>query len=219
MNQDALKQAVAEAAVSELPDDACIGVGTGSTVNHFITALSAARVRIRGAVASSEATAQRLHAAGIAVLDLNDLTDLPVYVDGADEIDFELAMIKGGGGALTREKIVAAVAQRFICIADASKRVPKLGRFPLPIEVIPMARAHIAREIARLGGEARLRTGFLTDNGNEILDVRGLEIGDARALESELNQIVGVVTNGLFARRPADLLLLGTEGGVQAFRR
>jgi ribose 5-phosphate isomerase A len=219
MTQDELKQAAAAAAVTELPDDAFIGVGTGSTANHFIDALRARKTRIRGAVASSEATAQRLRAAGIDVLDLNAVEDLPVYVDGADEIDFDLAMIKGGGGALTREKIVAAVARRFICIADESKRVPKLGRFPLPIEVIPMARAHVARAVERLGGKARPRDGFVTDNGNAILDVHGLDISDARRLESELNQIAGTVTNGLFARRPADLLLLGTASGVQAHRR
>ena len=217
--QDELKQAVAAAAVREVPDGAVIGVGTGSTANFFIDALGARKDRIRAAVASSEASAQRLRQAGIAVLDLNDVDALPIYVDGADEIDFQLAMIKGGGGALTREKIVAAVARRFVCIADESKRVERLGRFPLPIEVIAMAQAHVARAVAKLGGEARLRTGFVTDNGNLILDVHGLEIAQPAQLESELNQIVGVVTNGLFARRPADLLLLGTRAGVQTFRR
>ena len=219
MTQDELKQAVAAAAVEELPDAAIIGVGTGSTANFFIAALAARRDRIRGAVASSEASAERLRKIGIAVLDLNAVSELPVYVDGADEIDFELAMIKGGGGALTREKIVAACARRFVCIADRSKRVRTLGRFPLPVEVIPMARAHVAREIARCGGEPRLRDGFVTDNGNVILDVHGLQIDEPVRLESELNQIAGVVTNGLFARRGADLLLLGTPGGVERYQR
>ncbi len=217
MTQDELKQAVAAAAVDELADAAVIGVGTGSTANYFIDALAARRGRIRGAVASSEASAERLRRIGIPVLDLETVSEVPVYVDGADEIDFELAMIKGGGGALTREKIVAACARRFICIADQSKRVRTLGRFPLPVEVIPMARAHVAREIARSGGEPRLRDGFVTDNGNVILDVHGLEITEPERLESELNQIAGVVTNGIFARRRADLLLLGTAGGVQRF--
>lgn len=219
MTQDELKQAVAAAAVREVPDDAVIGVGTGSTANFFIDALAARKDRIRAAVASSEASAQRLQRAGIAVVDLNSVDALPVYVDGADEVDSGLAMIKGGGGALTREKIVAAVAARFICIADESKRVAKLGRFPLPIEVIPMAQAYVARELVRLGGEPRLRSGFVTDNGNAILDVHGLDIADPARLESELNQIVGVVTNGLFARRPADVLLLGTGEGVRTYRR
>jgi ribose 5-phosphate isomerase A len=219
MTQDELKQAVAAAAVREIPDDAVIGVGTGSTANFFIDALAPRKDRIRAAVASSEASAQRLRQAGIAVIDLNSVDTLPVYVDGADEIDSGLAMIKGGGGALTREKIVAAVAARFICIADESKRVTRLGRFPLPVEVVPMAQAYVARELVRLGGEPRLRVGFVTDNGNVILDVHGLDIADPARLESELNQIVGVVTNGLFARRPADVLLLGTAGGVQTYRR
>ena len=219
MNQDQLKQAAAAAAVDELPADAVIGVGTGSTANFFIAALAARRQRIRGAVASSEASAQRLRDAGIPVLDLNAVDALPVYVDGADEIDFQLAMIKGGGGALTREKIVAAVSRRIVCIADESKRVRTLGRFPLPIEVIPMARAHVAREVERIGGQPRLREGFVTDNGNAILDVHGLTIAEPARLESELNQIAGVVTNGLFARRGADLLLLGTPNGVRRFLR
>ena len=219
MTQDELKQAVAAAAVSELGDAAIVGVGTGSTANFFIDALAARGGRIRGAVASSEASAERLRKAGIMVLDLNAVSELPVYVDGADEIDFELAMIKGGGGAITREKIVAACARRFVCIADQSKRVRMLGRFPLPVEVIPMARAHVAREIVRCGGEPRLRDGFVTDNGNVILDVHGLRIAEPVRLESELNQIAGVVTNGLFARRGADLLLLGTPGGVERYQR
>jgi ribose 5-phosphate isomerase A len=219
MTQDELKRAVAAAAVREVPDDVIVGVGTGSTANFFIDALGVRKDRIRAAVASSEASAQRLRSAGIAVLDLNSVDELPLYVDGADEIDFQLAMIKGGGGALTREKIVAAVARRFVCIADESKRVARLGRFPLPIEIIPMAHAHVARCLARLGGEARLRAGFVTDNGNWIVDVHGLGIGEPAHLESELNQIAGVVTNGLFARRPADLLLLGTRDGVRAYER
>ncbi|MPZ47578.1 MAG: ribose-5-phosphate isomerase RpiA [Betaproteobacteria bacterium] len=219
MTQDELKQAVAAAAVREVPDDAIVGVGTGSTANCFIDALAARKERIRAAVASSQASAQRLRKAGIAVLDLNEVDELPLYVDGADEIDASLAMIKGGGGALTREKIVAAVARRFVCIADESKRVQKLGRFPLPIEVIPMAHAYVAREIAKFGGEPRLRASFVTDNGNLILDVYGLEIAEPARLESELNQIAGVVANGLFARRPADLLLLGTQEGVRVYER
>jgi ribose 5-phosphate isomerase A len=219
MTQDELKQAVAAAAVREVPDDVIVGVGTGSTANCFIDALAARKDRIRAAVASSEASAQRLRNAGIAVVDLNAVEELPLYVDGADEIDASLAMIKGGGGALTREKIVAAVARRFVCIADESKRVPRLGRFPLPVEVIPMAHAYVARRLAEFGGEPVLRTGFVTDNGNLIVDVHGLEIAEPARLESELNQIAGVVTNGLFARRPADLLLLGTRTGVQRFER
>jgi ribose 5-phosphate isomerase A len=219
MSQDRLKQSAALAAVRELAHDAIIGVGTGSTANFFIDALAAGPVRIRAAVASSEASAARLRRHGIEVLDLNALDELSVYVDGADEIDSRLAMIKGGGGALTREKIVAAVARRFICIADESKRVDVLGRFPLPVEVIPMARSHVAREISRRGGVPRLRESFVTDNGNQILDVHGLRIDEPEALECDLNQIVGVVANGLFARRRADLLLLGTAGGVEAIAR
>jgi ribose 5-phosphate isomerase A len=170
-------------------------------------------------VASSERTAERLRRIGVPLLDLNDVTDLPVYVDGADEVDAGLAMVKGGGGALTREKIVAAVARRFVCIADASKRVTRLGRFPLPVEVIPMARAYVARELAKLGGAPRLREGFVTDNGNVILDVHDLDIADPAALEERLNNIAGVVTNGLFARRGADVLLLGTPSGVRTVTR
>ncbi len=221
MTQDELKAAVAQAAVeyvlAHAPEGALIGVGTGSTANCFIDALAAHKNRYRGAVASSEATRQRLEKHGIAVLDLNEVSELPIYVDGADEIDAGLHMIKGGGGALTREKIVAAVATTFVCIADASKRVSVLGRFPLPVEVIPMAREHVARELVKLGGQPVLRAGFVTDNGNQILDVRGLRIAEPRALEERINQIVGVVTNGLFALRPADVLLLGTEHGVGRF--
>ena len=219
MTQDELKQAVARAAAdyvaSLVAEDAVIGVGTGSTANCFIDALAALKGRFRGAVASSEATASRLKGHGITVLDLNEVTTMPVYVDGADEVTPKLHMIKGGGGALTREKIVAAVAERFVCIADGSKLVQVLGKFPLPLEVIPMARAQVARELTKLGGTPKLREGFLTDNGNIILDVHGLTIADPVELETSLNQIVGVVTNGLFARRGADVLLLGTPDGVK----
>ncbi len=221
MTQDELKAAVAQAAIeyvlAEVPQGALIGVGTGSTANYFIDALAAHKDRYRGAVASSEATRQRLEQHGIAVFDLNEVSELPVYVDGADEIDAGLHMIKGGGGARTREKIVAAVARTFVCIADASKQVEVMGRFPLPVEVIPMAREYVARELSQLGGKPVLRAGFITDNGNQILDVHGLQITAPKALEERINQIVGVVTNGLFALRPADVLLLGTPQGVQRF--
>jgi ribose 5-phosphate isomerase A len=219
MTQDELKAAAAREAARYLADDGIVGVGTGSTAEFFIAELAKVRQRIRGAVASSEKTAGRLRALGIPLFDLNDVEELPVYVDGADEVTGQLAMIKGGGGALTREKIVAAVARRFVCIADESKLVGVLGRFPLPVEVIPMARAYVARELARLGGRPRLREGFVTDNGNVILDVAGLEIRDPVALETELDHLVGVVTNGLFARRGADVLLLGTPGGVRTLTR
>ena len=218
MTQDELKQAVGQAAADYVaqhaPAGSIIGVGTGSTANCFIDALAPLKDRFRGAVASSEATRKRLEGHGIPVLDLNDVKDIPIYVDGADEIDGGLNMIKGGGGALTREKIVAAVARTFVCICDASKRVEVMGRFPLPVEVIPMARAHVARELAKLGGTPVLREGFVTDNGNVILDVRGLAITDPKGLEARINQITGVVTNGLFAVRPADVLLLGGADGV-----
>lgn len=219
MTQDELKQAVAREAVRHVVEGAVIGVGTGSTADFFIDALAPMKNRIAGAVASSQRTAERLRANGIQVLDLNDVADLPVYVDGADEIDARLAMIKGGGGALTREKIVAAVAKKFVCIADQSKLVATLGKYPLPIEVIPMARAHVTRELARLGGEPRLRAGFTSDNGNVVLDVHGLRIPEPAVLESEINHIVGVVANGLFARRGADVLLLGTPAGVRTMTR
>jgi ribose 5-phosphate isomerase A len=219
MTQDDLKQAVARAAVQYVVDDAVIGVGSGSTANFFIDELAACRDRIRGAVASSERTAERLRRHGIPLFDVNDLESLPVYIDGADEVTERFAMIKGGGGALTREKIVAAVSRRFVCIADASKLVPVLGGFPLPVEVIPMARAHVARAIAELGGRPRLREGFVTDNGNVVLDVAGLSIADPVGLEERLNNIVGVVTNGLFARRGADVVLLGTPAGVRTLTR
>ncbi len=215
MNQDDLKRAVARAAIDYVIDGAWIGVGTGSTANFFIDALGQIKHRIRGAVASSERTAERLRALGVPLADLNEVDDLPIYVDGADEVTRDLCMIKGGGGALTREKIVAAVAGRFVCIADESKLVARLGRFPLPLEVIPMARAHVARELSRLGGTPRLREGFVTDNGNMILDVHDLRIDDPVGLERSLNDITGVVTNGLFALRRADVLLLGSAQGVQ----
>lgn len=214
MTQDLLKQAVAQAALAYVPEGEIIGVGTGSTANFFIDGLAGMRDRIKGAVASSEGSARRLESHGIRLFDLNEVDSLSVYVDGADEIDASFAMIKGGGAALTREKIVASVAERFVCIADGSKKVPVLGRFPLPVEVIPLARAQVARELAALGGRPVWREGVITDNGNVILDVHGLQITDPVGLESVINQIVGVVTNGLFARRPADVLLLGTAEGV-----
>lgn len=217
--QAALKKSVAIAAAdyvaANLPKGAILGVGTGSTANLFIDALLPIREKIRGAVASSKATAEKLAAIGLPLFDLNDIDALPIYVDGADEIDPGFAMIKGGGGALTREKIIADVADQFVCIADASKCVDILGRFPLPIEVIPMATAQVARAVRKLGGTPVLRTGFITDNGNQILDVSGLSISDPVAFESNLNQIVGTVTNGLFARRGANVLLLGTTQGVE----
>ena len=219
MDQEALKKLCAEAALAFVEDDMTVGVGTGSTVNHFIAALAARKARIAGTVSSSEASAKRLREAGIAVMDLNAAGGCDVYVDGADEVTEHLAMIKGGGGALTREKIVAQASRKFVCIADASKLVAVLGKFPLPVEVIPMARSLVAREIVRLGGRPVLREGALTDNGNVILDVHGLSITDPAGLESELNQLPGVVTNGLFARRPADVLLLGTPEGVRRIDR
>lgn len=221
--QTQLKQSVALAAAdyvaNNLPKGSILGVGTGSTANLFIDALVPLRQNLRGAVASSQATADRLTAIGIPLFDLNDIDALPIYVDGADEIDPGFSMIKGGGGALTREKIIADVAGEFVCIADSSKCVSTLGRFPLPIEAIPMAVAQVARAVERLGGTPILRSGFITDNGNQILDVTGLTISDPTGLESTLNQIVGTVTNGLFARRGADVLLLGSIDGVQLTRR
>ena len=215
MTQDQLKEAVARAAIAHVVPDAIVGVGTGSTANFFIDALAEMKDRIPAAVASSEATRKRLEGHGIKVLDLNEVSEIPVYVDGADEVNARLHMIKGGGGALTREKIVAAVASKFVCIADASKKVEVMGRFPLPVEVIPMAREHVSRQLAKLGGTPKLRDGFITDNGNVILDVHGLTITEPALLEAEINQIVGVVTNGLFAVRPANVLLLGTTEGVR----
>jgi ribose 5-phosphate isomerase A len=219
MNQDLKKQRAAEAALEFVSDGEVIGVGTGSTVNFFIDALAPLKGRIAGAVSSSEASTQRLRAHGIEVLDLNSTGELGVYVDGADEATRALELIKGGGGALTREKIIAAASRRFVCIVDEQKVVERLGRFPLPVEVIPMARSLVARELARLGGEPVLRDGFVTDNGNQILDVRGLDIADPAALETAINQITGVVTVGLFARRPADVLLVGTGAGVVTLAR
>jgi len=214
-----MKQAVAKAAIAHVPDDGVIGVGTGSTANHFIAELGRIKHRIDAAVASSEVTAKRLKDLGIRVLDLNAVDELPVYVDGADEVTRDLAMIKGGGGALTREKIVAAVARKFVCIADASKLVDVLGKFPLPVEVIPMARSHVGRELRKLGGHPEWRQNFVTDNGNLIIDVHGLSIVNPVELEGTLNQIAGVVSNGLFARRGADVLLLGGERGVETIKR
>lgn len=219
MNQDIRKQRAAEAALDLVGDGSVIGVGTGSTVNYFIEGLASLRGRIVGAVSSSEASAQRLKAHDIPVLDLNATGELPLYVDGADEATRDFALVKGGGGALTREKIVAAASRRFVCIIDDQKLVERLGRFPLPVEVIPMGRAYVARQLLRLGGQPALREGVVTDNGNHILDVRGLSIVDPIALETEINQIAGVVTVGLFARRPADVLLVGTADGVVTLTR
>lgn len=219
MTQDEMKQAVARAAIAYVPADDIIGVGTGSTANYFIDELARIKDRIKGAVASSEATASRLRGHGIAVLDLNEVERMSVYIDGADEIDARGAMIKGGGAALTREKIVASVADRFICIADGSKLVDTLGAFALPVEVIPMAHAAVARRLRALGGQPRLRmkdgAPLVTDNGGYILDVAGLKIADPKGLETQINGIVGVVTVGLFALRGADIALLGTADGVR----
>jgi ribose 5-phosphate isomerase A len=219
LSQQELKQQAAEAALAYieplLTPDAVIGVGTGSTADLFIDGLARYRTKFLAAVASSERSAQRLSALGIVVLDLNEVQTMPVYVDGADEINAHLHMLKGGGGALTREKIVASVAKKFVCIADESKLVQTLGCFPLPIEVLPLAREAVARVVRALGGEPVLRVGFTTDNGNQILDVHGLTILDAVALEARLNQVPGVVTNGLFAARPADVALLATQNGIR----
>ncbi len=219
MDANALKKAAAEAALQYVEDDAVIGVGTGSTVNFFIDALAARRARIEATVASSEASAARLRALHIPVRELNDTDGCDIYVDGADEVTEHLAMIKGGGAALTREKVVAAASRRFVCIADASKLVGVLGRFPLPVEVIPMARSFVARQLVKLGGMPELRMGVTTDNGNVILDVRGLTIMKPAELEAEINMIPGVVTNGIFARRPADILLLAAAAGVKTYNR
>jgi ribose 5-phosphate isomerase A len=219
MDANALKKAAAEAALQYVRDDTVVGVGTGSTVNFFIDALAARKARIEATVASSEASAQRLRALHIPVRELNDTDGCDVYVDGADEVTEHLAMIKGGGAALTREKIVAAASRTFVCICDASKLVPVLGKFPLPVEVIPMARSYVARQLVKLGGMPELRAGVTTDNGNLILDVRGLTIMKPMELEAEINQIAGVVTNGIFARRSADVLLLATPEGVKTLKR
>ncbi|MBK9702365.1 MAG: ribose-5-phosphate isomerase RpiA [Betaproteobacteria bacterium] len=217
MSRNEQKAAVAHAAIRYVEDDAWIGVGTGSTADLFIDELAKIKGRIRGAVASSVRTAERLKAHGIVVEELNNLVerDLPVYVDGADEVTEHGAMIKGGGGALTREKIVAAVARRFVCIGDASKLVPVLGKFPLPVEVIPVARSYVARQLVLLGGQPAWRMGFTTDNGNLILDVSGLTILDPVALEAKIRALAGVVTVGLFAQRGADVILLGGDAGVR----
>jgi ribose 5-phosphate isomerase A len=219
MSPDEKKRRAAEAAMSYVTDGMVVGVGTGSTVNHFIAALAAWRGRLAGAVSSSDASSLLLRKAGIEVFDLNSVGGLEVYVDGADEATRHLQLVKGGGGALTREKIVAAASQRFVCIVDDSKVVDVLGRFPLPVEVIPMARSLVARQLVKLGGQPVWREGVVTDNGNVILDVHNLEILDPPSLESEINQLAGVVTVGLFARRPADVLLVAGPDGVERIER
>ncbi|NVM75500.1 ribose 5-phosphate isomerase A [Duganella sp. SG902] len=224
MTQDELKQAVARAAIAYVVENEIIGVGTGSTANFFIDELAKIKDKIKGTVASSEATAARLRGHGIEVFDLNDVSEMAVYIDGADEIDNSGAMIKGGGAALTREKIVASVARQFVCIADGSKLVDVMGKFPLPVEVIPMARASVARELAKLGGTPKLRLkpgtdeAFVTDNGGYLLDVAGLSITEPKALEEKINQIVGVIAVGLFAARGANVCLLGTAEGVKTLK-
>ena len=223
MDQNELKKAVAKAAAdyvkSRLDERTVVGVGTGSTANFFIEYLGEFKHDIQATVASSEETARRLKALGIAVIDLNSAPEISVYVDGADETNEHLHLIKGGGGALTREKIIAAVAKEFVCIADDSKLVDELGHFPLPVEVIPMARSHVGREIVKLGGDPVYREGFVTDNGNIIIDIHNMSIVDPRKLEQQLNQITGVVTNGLFAMRPADKLILGGKDGLKTMSR
>jgi ribose 5-phosphate isomerase A len=214
MTADELKKQAAWAAL-EYIEDGIVGVGTGSTVNHFIDALATIKGRIEGAVSSSIVSEQRLKEHGITVFDLNEVGDIAIYVDGADESNHNLQLIKGGGGALTREKIIAAASEKYVCIADESKLVDVLGKFPLPVEVIPMARSYVAREIVKLGGQPVYREGFITDNSNVILDVHGWDIMEPIELEKTLNNIVGVVTNGLFAMRPADVLLLGSEDGTK----
>jgi len=216
MSVDGLKREAGRAALRYVKPGTIVGVGTGSTVNHFIDALAEMRHDIEGAVSSSEASTERLRQHGIQVLDLNEAGELPLYVDGADEANRFLQLIKGGGGALTREKIIAAASRQFVCIADESKRVPALGAFPLPVEVIPMARSYVARQLAKLGGKPVFRAGFTTDNGNVILDVHGLEITEPIQLERTINDIAGVVCNGLFAVRPADVLILASESGVRS---
>ncbi len=215
MNKATLKQQTAEAAISYIKSGSIVGVGTGSTVNYFIEALGGIKNKIEGAVASSVATEKALKAQGIPVLDLNSAGELPIYIDGADEVNSHLQLIKGGGGALTREKIIAAAAKQFICIIDESKSVPLLGNFPLPIEVIPMARSYVARQLIKLGGFPVYREGLVTDNGNVILDVHHLTFTDPIKLEQTLNNIAGVVCNGIFAQRPADILLIGTSNGLK----
>lgn len=215
MTQDEMKKAVADAALEYVEAGMIVGIGTGSTANHFIDGLAKMKGKIEGTVASSEASATRLKKHGIHVFDLNEVGNIPLYVDGADESNKYLHLIKGGGGALTREKIVAGAAEKFVCIADESKLVDVLGKFPLPIEVIPMARSFVARQMVKLGGEPVYRQGFVTDNGNIILDIHNLQIMEPTKLEATINNIPGVVTNGLFAIRPADVLLLGTQQGVK----
>ena len=218
MSDDEMKKRAAEAALEYVGDDTVLGVGTGSTVNYFIAALAHIKHRLDGVVSSSEATTRRLKAAGIPLLDLNAAGPLPLYVDGADEANRRLQLIKGGGGALTREKIVSAASEQFVCIADQSKLVEVLGAFPLPVEVIPMARSHVGREVLKRGGQPVLRENFITDNGHLIVDIYNLQIFDPVELEAEFNSIAGIVTVGLFARRPADVLLLGTADGVRTVR-
>jgi ribose 5-phosphate isomerase A len=218
MTQDEMKKSAAIKALEFIENDTIVGVGTGSTVNFFIDGLASLKGKITGAVSSSEESTKRLKAHGIDVFDLNSVDVLDVYIDGADEITSHMAMIKGGGAALTREKIVAAVAKKFICIADDSKQVNVLGNFPLPVEVIPMARSYVARELVKLGGDPVYRQGVITDNGNVILDVYNLEILDPKLLETQINAIVGVVTNGLFALRGADILVLGSTEGIQVIQ-
>ncbi|WP_456372658.1 ribose-5-phosphate isomerase RpiA [Thiolapillus sp.] len=213
MNQDELKRQAAEAALEYLPDGGVLGIGTGSTVNHFIDLLADIKHRFEGAVSSSEASTQRLESIGMQVFDLNAVGELEIYVDGADESNHSLHLIKGGGGALTREKIIAAASKKFVCIADESKLVHVMGKFPLPVEVIPMARSYVARELVKLGGTPVWRENFITDNGNIILDVQNLEIMEPVKLETEINQLAGVVTVGIFGHRPADVLILGSESG------
>ncbi len=219
MTQDEMKKAVGWAALSYVQPDTIIGVGTGSTVNCFIDALASIKDQIKAAVSSSEASTARLKALGIQVMDLNDVESFDLYVDGADEINHQMEMIKGGGAALTREKIVAAVARQFVCIVDSGKVVETMGRFPLPVEVIPMSREYVARELRKLGGTPVYRDGVITDNGNQILDVHGLRITDAKQLESQINNLVGVVTVGLFAHRGADVALIGSPDGVKTVSR
>lgn len=214
-SKETQKQMAAEAAIEHIPQDSIIGVGTGSTISYFINALAKIKNKIQGAVASSIDTEKKLRSVGIPIYDLNNVDDLPIYVDGADEINAELQMIKGGGAALTREKIIAAASKKFICIADASKKVDILGAFPVPIEVIPMARSYVGRELVKLGGSPVYRDGTQTDNGNIILDVWNLSILQPTALEQKLNNLAGIVTNGIFALRPADMLLLGTDEGIK----
>jgi ribose 5-phosphate isomerase A len=218
MTQDEMKKAAAVKALEYIKADTIVGVGTGSTVNHFIDALATIKETIVGAVSSSEASTERLKSYGIEVFELNNIDGIDVYVYGADEINPHMHMIKGGGAALTREKIVAAVAKTFVCIADDTKQVPILGRFPLPVEVIPMARSYVARELVKLGGDPAYRQGVITDNSNVILDVHNLEILDPKALENSINAIAGVVTNGLFANRPADVLIIGTQDGAKIIK-